>query len=127
MIDNEKLKRILCDKNKIKEELYKIQREHWVKLEPFNGNPDNVPELPVWEDYKEFCVPILIRCGAIPKNELVVGAKYLGTCRNSDTAIWTGTKFEYKRYKFGTYYTDSVNHFEDDDGYDLFVPVKLIE
>lgn len=33
-------------------------------------------------------------------------------------------KFVYERYKFGFTYKDSVNHFQDDDGYDLFVPIK---
>jgi hypothetical protein len=27
----------------------------------------------------------------------------------------------------GTTYIDEINHFEDDDGYDLFVPIKIIE
>lgn len=111
----------------IKEERYQKLREHWNTLEPFDGDPEKVPYLPVWDDYKEFCVPKLIECGAIPKKDLVVGAKYLGTCRNTDTAIWNGTVFEYQRYKFGTYFDDKINHFEDDDGYDLFVPVKRIE
>jgi hypothetical protein len=30
------------------------------------------------------------------------------------------------RWKFGTSYVDSVNHFEDDDGYDLFVPIRKV-
>lgn len=102
-------------------------RDHWNNLEPFNGDPEKVPDLPMWDDYKGFCVPKLIECGAIPKKDLVVGAKYLGTCRNADTAVWNGTVFEYQRYKFGMYFDDKINHFEDDNGYDLFVPVKRID
>ena len=62
----------------------------------------------------------------IPKNELVVGKEYTGNCRNSHKAVWKGDHFEYKRYKFGNYYTDKINHYEDDDGYDVFVPVEVV-
>jgi hypothetical protein len=34
--------------------------------------------------------------------------------------------FEYKRYKFGFYYDEDINHYEDDDGYDVFVPFEKI-
>ena len=65
------------------------------------------------------------QCTLLYKKDLEVGQEYWGYCRNSDKAIWTGKEFEYKRYKFGSYYTDTINHFEDDDGYDLFVPVAI--
>ena len=35
--------------------------------------------------------------------------------------------FVYERYKFGDTFDEEINHFEDDDGYDLFVPIKLKE
>lgn len=63
----------------------------------------------------------------IPKSELVVGAVYQGECRNSDTAMWDGDKFVYERHKFGSSYNERINHFEDDNGYDVFVPMKIIE
>ena len=62
----------------------------------------------------------------IPKNELVEGKEYIGNCRNSNKAVWKGDHFEYQRYKFGNYYTDKINHYEDDDGYDVFVPVEVV-
>ena len=62
----------------------------------------------------------------IPKNELVKGKEYIGNCRNSNKAVWKGDHFEYKRYKYGSYFIDSINHYEDDDGYDVFVPVEVI-
>ena len=62
----------------------------------------------------------------IPKNELVVGKEYIGNCRNSNKAVWKGDHFEYQRYKFGNYYTDKINHYENDDGYDVFVPVEVV-
>lgn len=60
----------------------------------------------------------------IPKNELVVGKTYRGNCRNSDIAVWDGEKFWYDRYKFGSTFKESINHYEDDDGYDVFVPFE---
>lgn len=61
----------------------------------------------------------------VPKNELEIDKEYLGNCRNSGKAVWKGDHFEYQRYKFGSYYTDEINHYEDDDGYDVFVPIKF--
>ena len=68
---------------------------------------------------KEHVIPI-------PKSELVVGQEYPGHCRNSSKATWDGSKFHYQRYKFGTLIDDSINHYEDDNGYDVFVPIKEI-
>ena len=62
----------------------------------------------------------------IPKNELVIDKEYVGNCRNSGKATWKGDHFEYLRYKFGNCYLDEINHYEDDDGYDMFVPVEVV-
>ena len=35
--------------------------------------------------------------------------------------------FVYLRYKFGDYFTEEINHPEDDNGFDLFYPEKLKE
>jgi hypothetical protein len=35
-----------------------------------------------------------------------------------------GEVFEYQRYKFGCTFPETINHFEDDNGYDLFVPIR---
>ena len=61
----------------------------------------------------------------VPKNELEIDKEYLGNCRNSNKAVWKGDYFEYQRYKFGHFYTDKINHYEDDDGYDVFVPIRF--
>ena len=74
----------------------------------------------------EIGVPVE-RIRPIPKSELVEGETYRGTCRNAANAVWKGNHFEYQRYKFGSWFTDTINHFEDDDGCDLFVPVKVID
>ena len=87
--------------------------------EVLEGLPQTPPEF-----WKLICEK-LIEKGAIPKKDLVIGTTYTGVCRNSDEATWLGDKFEYIRYKFGTRYKETINHFEDDDGYDLFVPLSI--
>jgi len=62
----------------------------------------------------------------IKKSELVVGQTYNGVCRNADHAVWKGECFEYYRYKFGSWFKEEINHFEDDDGYDVFVPMEVV-
>lgn len=96
-------------------------------LEPFN-TIDDIPDIPIVEKeiYNDYIVPNLIRCGAIPKEKLVVGKCYKGSCRNASKAVWDGDKFTYKRTKFGYTYNEDINHFQDDDGFDLFVPLKEI-
>lgn len=63
---------------------------------------------------------------AIPKSELIPNKEYSGECRNSDKATWNGEKFIYKRRKFGNSYFEGINHYEDDDNYDVFVPIEEI-
>lgn len=60
----------------------------------------------------------------IPKSELEVGKTYRGNCRNTSKATWLGSEFVYKRYKFGDVFDETINHYEDDDCYDLFVPIE---
>ena len=65
----------------------------------------------------------------IPKKDLIIGQKYGGNCRNSYEAVWNGKVFEYKRYKFGFWEDDTIEHYEDDDEryhYDVFVPFEKI-
>ena len=62
----------------------------------------------------------------IPKSELITGVIYDGYCRNTNRATWDGEEFHYKRHKFGTTFDDTINHYEDDEGYDVFVPIKEI-
>ena len=85
-----------------------------------------IPSVPITdrETYENIVIPNFIRCGAIPKSKLIVGKKYFGSCRNASEAVWLGNEFEYIRTKFGYSYKEKINHFEDDDGYDLFVPIK---
>ncbi len=89
---------------------------------------DDIPDFPVAKTPEEQSelVKQFIACGAIPKKDLEIGATYEGSCRNSSTAIWNGSEFEYLRYKWGTKYTDTIKHFEDDMYYDVFIPIKKI-
>lgn len=109
-----------------KEERYNIVLNHWKERKPFRDEND-IPPIPIVlpKDYEEIIVPNIIRCGGIPKDKLIVGKTYIGDCRNATEAVWDGEKFTYMRTKFGSTYPETINHFQDDDGYDLFVPLKI--
>lgn len=113
-----------------KKDLIALERRYiFVKMEPFK-DIDDIPEIPLIKDKKEYedvVVKNLIRCGAIPKDKLEVGATYIGTCRNASKGVWNGEVFEIERYKFGDILNDTVDHFQDDKGYDVFVPLRKEE
>ena len=118
--------RELIDKDyKMREERLK---EYWENLKPFN-EPRDVPTLPVVgkKIFDEYYVPKLIAAGGIPKKDLVDGQVYIGRHRICTVAKWNKEKniFEYWRYKFGATFIDTCNHFEDDNDFALFVPIKL--
>jgi hypothetical protein len=102
--------------------------EAWDRLNPFLEVWD-VPQIPVVpkEEFMEFYVPRLIAAGAIPKKDLVDQQVYIGNHRRCTIARWNATEnhFDYWRNKFGCIFLDNCNHFEDDNGYALFVPIKL--
>lgn len=111
----------------IREERKKRIKEYWENL-PKLVEPTDVPDLPRVDEkeWKEFYVPKLIEAGAIPKKDLINGQVYIGRHRNADVQRWNAekNKFDHMRYKFG-WMEDECNHFEDDDGYALFVPIRL--
>jgi len=118
-------------KDKLKDEKEKRRAavfEYWKNRKPFL-NEDDIPDIPIVDKdkYEDIIIPNIIRCGGIPKEDLVVGKTYIGSCRNASEAIWDGEKFTYMRTKFGCTYPEDINHFQNDDGYDLFVPIKLKE
>lgn len=102
-----------------------IIKNYWENLTYFI-NIDDIPDVPrcTKEEMETFYIPILIKCGAIAKKDLIINKTYEGSCRNSSEAIWDGEKFIYERFKFGQKYLEEINHFEDDDGYDIFIPLK---
>jgi hypothetical protein len=118
---------------KAKREIEKAEREqrireYWETLKPFAGVND-IPELPRVEtdEWNNFYVPKLIGAGAIQKKNLVDGQFYAGDHRRATIAKWDAkqNKFIYNRTKFNMTYEDDCNHFEDDDGYALFVPIRI--
>jgi len=64
----------------------------------------------------------------LKKEDLIDGEQYIGVCRNSSVAIWSAKDncFFYIRNKFGKYFVEKINHPEDDDGFDLFIPYEKI-
>ena len=65
--------------------------------------------------------------GLIGKADLVDGALYVGWCRNAGLARWHADtqRFVYQRTKFGSTFEETIVHPEDDEGFDIFVPVGL--
>ena len=65
----------------------------------------------------------------MPKKDLEHGAYYIGNCRNANIARWNAKteQFYYWKYKYGTYFIETIKHPEDDDMYDVFVVEKKIE
>lgn len=102
-------------------------KDYYDSLPPYNGGHIPSPPKVSADIYQKVVIPGLIKFGAIPKKDLIPGKTYIGECRNADEAVWNGSVFIYQRYKFGDVFPEEINHFEDDDGYDLFVPVKLKE
>jgi len=123
------LLRRIADKEKIQAERNIRIKELWNNLKPFQV-PDDVPnQIPIVtkDEYETFYVPKLINAGAIPKEHLINNQVYIGKHRRCTIARWNQdlNKFEYWRHKFGNVFLDTCNHFEDDDGFALFVPIKL--
>lgn len=101
---------------------------HLENCAPFSADKlYSVPRLPQAppEFWPQIC-EALINKGAIAKKDLVVGKTYIGTCRNANEAVWIGECFQYERTKFGYTFLEKINHFEDDNGFDLFIPIKEI-
>jgi hypothetical protein len=111
----------------IKAEREKRIKEYWENDLPKFNDPKDVPDLPKAneQEWKDFYVPKLIQAGAIPKKDLINGQFYIGNHRNAEVAKWEGDRFVYRRTKFTAVYDDYCNHFEDDDGFALFVPIRV--
>lgn len=97
-------------------------KKWWSELRPFKSSTD-VPQLP--NPLDDFYTQRIIELGAIPKSELKDGQWYYGNFRNSNFGKWDSDKsvFHHIRYSFGWYW-DECNHFEDDDRFALFVPLR---
>jgi hypothetical protein len=127
MEQDEKIALVKAKMEKEKADRKTAMIKYWNELKPFK-TPDDVPNIPRVDEkeYNEFYVPRLIAAGAIPKADLVDNQFYFGDYRNANVGKWLAEKnvFEHWRYKFG-FRVDECNHFEDDDGFALFVPIRL--
>lgn len=109
------------DKNEIK----KREKEYWQTL--IINDVKDIPHLP--KPIEDYQYEILFKNGVLKKEELKDGKYYLGKCRNANVAKWDeqGKCFWYMRNKFGCTFPEKINHLQDDDGFDLFVPLKEVE
>ena len=66
--------------------------------------------------------------GVIRKSDLENYAHYIGLSRSGNIAIWdpNDERFVCIRYKFSSAFVERTKHIEDDDGYDVFVPLKKV-
>ena len=100
----------------------------WNNLKHFE-NPEDVPQIPQCpkDEYYEFYAPRLIGAGGIQKKDLIDQQIYIGNHRRCTIAKWDAptNKFMYWRNKFGCIFIETCCHFEDDDSYALFVPIRL--
>lgn len=113
----------------IRKEKDKLKIEMWKNFNTKLKCPTDVPDMDLYEeDYQTYVIPALIRNGAIPKNNLIDGHYYYGQWRAGNFAKWDGetNKFKVWRNKFNRWYLDNANHFEDDDNFALFVPLREI-
>lgn len=82
---------------------------------------NRMPHFPTKEEWLEQ----QYKNGAIiRKEDLVNGVLYFGECRNADIAYWSKdlNKFIYKREKFGQKFFETIEHPEDENGFDVFIP-----
>ena len=82
-----------------RDELYAKCIETLENMTSLSPEHIHVPIMRNKEDYEKYVVKNFIRCGAIPKKDLVIGKTYIGSCRNAGEAVWLGKQFEYDRYK----------------------------
>jgi len=102
---------------------YTEEKIYWLNTNKQYIHNYDVPRLP--KPLRDFHIQALIRCGAIPKKDLIIGQEYYGRYRNSDKGIWTGVEFECT-INNGQIYIERCFHFEDDNGFALFVPIKKL-
>ena len=119
------LDKLKSDPEYAKEHMKKMEldrQEYWNSLKPFTDER-SVPHLP--NPLNDFYTNRIIELGGIPKDKLQDGEWYYGNYRNSTLGKWDANKQEFGlwRYKFG-YYWDTCNHFQDENGYALFVPLR---
>ena len=120
------------------EKRVKAIKEYWNHLPKF-VDENQVPNIPIvqgvrgeitngitQEEHDNFYIPKLIEAGAIPKNQLVDNTWYYGNFRNTRFCLWDdkNQEFKYWRHKFGRAFWGTCEHFQNDIGYAVFVPIR---
>lgn len=79
-------------------------------------------------DWLAYCKKYRIE-NPIPKADLIDGHYYVGYCRNARIARWFEAEqiFKHWRNKFGSSFIEEIQHPEDEDYYDVFIPVRLVD
>lgn len=67
--------------------------------------------------------------GFLLMKDLNHGTYYFGECRNAEVARWNDheKRFYYIRTKFGSSFVESIEPFELDEGFDVFMPIGEAE
>jgi len=63
----------------------------------------------------------------LTKDELIVGATYKCKARNFTEGVWNGTNFDYMRYKFGSTFPDTEDHWDEGAPHGTVKPLELIK
>jgi hypothetical protein len=125
MTKEEKLEYFKKLKEARKKEEEREEKQRWENLKPVDIQDGNVPELP--RNLTQYHIDRLLDCGVIRKKDLKDGLWYYGDYRNAKLGQWDirKEKFRHLRYKWGHFQWDECNHFQDDNGFALFVPIRL--
>lgn len=91
----------------------------------FESDIPPIPNVDV-EFYNNNILPNLLRCGAIDKKNLIINKMYKGSSKLSKEAMWKGNFFIYIVDKWGTQSIKKINHFQDYNGGDIFIPIEEI-
>jgi hypothetical protein len=65
----------------------------------------------------------------IARADLVDGAYYEGRCRNATVARWNAERgvFIHWRTKFANVFLEAIKHPEDEQHFDVFVPIRRLD
>lgn len=113
------------DLEKITETKEEKLKYYYTKIKNFDKNTVHCIKLPkpIPADlYHE-----LFGKGIIRKKNLIEGKYYYGKCRNAKVAVWNGNTFVYMRNKFAYTFPENIYHLEDDDGFDVFIPIEIVK
>jgi len=96
-------------------------------------NIDTFDEDTIWKIHLPQPIPgdlyrELYRKGIVAKKDLKKNHYYYGKCRNAKVALWNGYEFIYMRQQGNlAFYPEEIFHLEDDNGFDLFIPLKIVK